>query len=147
MQILLNNFLYDLSQLTIPTDNVDASYVAQPRKWDMRLIQRFMFGLGPISSLYDFLTFGDPAVGLPGWAGAVSGGLVHRVARDPDAGDLRDPHGRQSVPQPAEPRPASLSVFGSVLAGLLVVITPFGAGSRLRRAPARRSSPCWWCWS
>ena len=57
-QILLNNFLYDLSQLTIPTDNVDASYLAQPRKWDMRLIQRFMFGLGPISSLYDFLTFG-----------------------------------------------------------------------------------------
>src|ERR1700694_2284082 len=43
VQILLNNFLYDLSQITIPTDNVDASYVARPRKWDMGLIQRFMF--------------------------------------------------------------------------------------------------------
>jgi magnesium-transporting ATPase (P-type) len=58
VQILLNNFLYNLSQLAIPTDNVDASYVARPRKWDMGMIQRFMFGLGPISSLYDFLTFG-----------------------------------------------------------------------------------------
>ena len=57
-QILLNNFLYDVSQLSIPTDNVDASWVARPRKWDTGMIQRFMFGLGPISSLYDFLTFG-----------------------------------------------------------------------------------------
>jgi Mg2+-importing ATPase len=57
-QILLNNFLYDLSQLTIPTDNVDTSYVARPRKWDMAMVQRFMFGLGPVSSLFDFLTFG-----------------------------------------------------------------------------------------
>jgi len=56
--ILLNYLLYAFSQLTIPTDNVDQSYVAQPRKWDMRLIQSFMFGLGPISPLYDFLTFG-----------------------------------------------------------------------------------------
>jgi P-type Mg2+ transporter len=58
VQILLNNFLYDISQLTIPTDNVDASYLARPRRWDMGMVQRFMFGLGPISSVYDFLTFG-----------------------------------------------------------------------------------------
>ena len=88
VQILLNNFLYDLSQLTIPTDNVDESYVAQPRKWDMRLIQRFMFGLGPVSSLYDFLTFGL-LCGVPCRPRDVPGRLVRRVACDPDAGDLR----------------------------------------------------------
>jgi hypothetical protein len=57
-RILLNNFLYDLSQLTIRTDNVDTSYVAKPRKWDMAMVQRFMFGLGPVGSVFDFLTLG-----------------------------------------------------------------------------------------
>jgi Mg2+-importing ATPase len=56
-QILLNNFLYDLAQVTIPSDNVDESFVRKPRKWDIKLIQRFMFGIGPVSSAYDFLTF------------------------------------------------------------------------------------------
>jgi Mg2+-importing ATPase len=56
-QILLNNFLYDLAQVTIPTDNVDASVVRKPRKWDTRTIRNFMLVLGPISSIYDFLTF------------------------------------------------------------------------------------------
>ncbi|MFN0121173.1 MAG: magnesium-translocating P-type ATPase [Blastocatellia bacterium] len=56
-QILLNNFLYDLAQITIPTDNVDASYTDKPRRWDIRLIKQFMLYIGPISSLYDFLTF------------------------------------------------------------------------------------------
>lgn len=56
-QVLLNNFLYDLSQLTIPTDRVDPEYFSKPQKWDIALIQRFMFLVGPISSLFDFLTF------------------------------------------------------------------------------------------
>jgi P-type Mg2+ transporter len=56
-QILLNNFIYDLSQLTIPTDNVDQEYLVQPRQWDIGLIRRFMIGIGPISSIFDFLTF------------------------------------------------------------------------------------------
>nr|WP_201384495.1 hypothetical protein [Ktedonobacter sp. SOSP1-52] len=41
-QILLNTFLYNLSQVTIPTDNVDASYVKKPQHWDIRLIRHFM---------------------------------------------------------------------------------------------------------
>jgi P-type Mg2+ transporter len=57
-QILLNNFLYDLAQVTIPTDNVDPSYTRKPRRWDIRIIRDFMFFIGPISSIYDFLTFG-----------------------------------------------------------------------------------------
>ena len=56
-QILLNNFLYDLAQVTIPTDNVDASYLRAPQRWDISLIRKFMVVIGPISSIYDFLTF------------------------------------------------------------------------------------------
>jgi Mg2+-importing ATPase len=56
-QILLNNFLYDLAQVTIPTDNVDPSFIRKPRRWDIGLIRRFMLFIGPISSIYDFLTF------------------------------------------------------------------------------------------
>jgi len=57
MQILLNNFLYDLSQLTIPTDNVDETYLQKPQHWDIGLIRNFMVFIGPISSIFDFLTF------------------------------------------------------------------------------------------
>jgi Mg2+-importing ATPase len=56
-QILLNNFLYDLAQITIPTDNVDASYIQRPQRWDIRVIRDFMIFIGPISSIFDFLTF------------------------------------------------------------------------------------------
>ena len=56
-QILLNNLLYDVSELTIPTDNVDEELLARPSQWDIRFIRRFMSFFGPISSLYDFLTF------------------------------------------------------------------------------------------
>jgi len=56
-QILLNNLLYDVSEMTIPTDNVDEELLARPSQWDIRLIRRFMAFFGPISSVYDFLTF------------------------------------------------------------------------------------------
>jgi Mg2+-importing ATPase len=56
-QILLNNFLYDLAQVTIPTDNVDPSFIKKPRHWNIDLIRRFMIFIGPISSIYDFMTF------------------------------------------------------------------------------------------
>lgn len=56
-QILLNNFLYDLAQAAIPADNVDAVALRGPQHWDIGLIRRFMWVAGPISSLYDFLTF------------------------------------------------------------------------------------------
>jgi len=56
-QILLNNLLYDLGQLTIPTDNVDETFLKKPQHWDIGLIRNFMLFIGPISSLFDFLTF------------------------------------------------------------------------------------------
>jgi Mg2+-importing ATPase len=57
-QILLNNLLYDSSQLAIPTDRVDPEQLAAPSHWDLGLIRRFMLFFGPISSLFDFVTFG-----------------------------------------------------------------------------------------
>ncbi len=57
VQILLNNFLYDLAQVAIPTDKVDRSFIRKPHRWDVGLIRQFMLYIGPISSVYDFLTF------------------------------------------------------------------------------------------
>ncbi len=57
VQILLNNLLYDFSQSTITTDKVDDEYVEKPKRWDIGYIKRFMVSLGPVSSLFDFLTF------------------------------------------------------------------------------------------
>ena len=56
-QILLNNLLYDVGQLTIPTDNVDDTYLQKPQRWNINLIRNFMVFIGPVSSLFDFLTF------------------------------------------------------------------------------------------
>ncbi len=58
IQILLNNFLYDVSQVAIPTDQVDKEYVLKPRPWNVKYIRNFMVIIGPISSIYDFLTYG-----------------------------------------------------------------------------------------
>ena len=57
-QILLNNLLYDTSQLAIPTDRVDAEQLHAPSHWNIAFIRRFMLTFGPVSSLFDFLTFG-----------------------------------------------------------------------------------------
>lgn len=58
LQILLNNFLYDMSQIAIPTDEVDEEYLIKPRPWKVDYIKKFMMVIGPISSIYDFLTYG-----------------------------------------------------------------------------------------
>jgi Mg2+-importing ATPase len=57
-QILLNNLLYDGSQMTIPTDNVDEEMLARPSAWDLGFIRSFMIFFGPLSSIFDFATFG-----------------------------------------------------------------------------------------
>jgi len=56
-QILLNNLLYDVSEMTIPTDNVDEEQIQRPAHWDMRLVRRFMLVFGPINALMDFSIF------------------------------------------------------------------------------------------
>ena len=56
-QILLNNLLYDVGQLAIPTDRVDPEVLARPAAWDIAFVRRFMSVFGPISSIFDFMTF------------------------------------------------------------------------------------------
>jgi Mg2+-importing ATPase len=56
-QILLNNFLYDISQIAVPGDNVDPALLHKPKRWQIAFIRQFMTIIGPISSIYDFLTF------------------------------------------------------------------------------------------
>jgi len=56
-QILVNNLLYDFSQIGIPSDHVDPEYLTTPRKWDIANIRRFMIYIGPISSIFDYATF------------------------------------------------------------------------------------------
>lgn len=58
IQILLNNFLYDLSQIAISTDDVDKEYLFKSRPWNISYIRKFMLFIGPISSIFDFITFG-----------------------------------------------------------------------------------------
>src|SRR5450759_4591945 len=77
IQVLANNLLYDFSQTTIPTDEVDADWLIKPRKWEIGEIQRFILFIGPISSIFDYLTFfmmlyifncwNDPALFHTGW--------------------------------------------------------------------------------
>jgi Mg2+-importing ATPase len=57
-QILLNNLLYDISQIAIPSDNVEPALLRQPRRWRIDFVRQFMVIIGPISSVYDLLTFG-----------------------------------------------------------------------------------------
>ncbi|WP_255608841.1 magnesium-translocating P-type ATPase [Methylosinus sp. Sm6] len=77
IQVLTNNLLYDISQSAIPTDTVDAEYLAAPRRWDIDNIAKFVLCIGPISSIFDYATFGlmifafgalaDPALFQTGW--------------------------------------------------------------------------------
>lgn len=57
IQVLVNNLLYDFSQTGIPSDSVDPEQVAKPLKWNIDNVRRFMMFLGPVSSIFDYLTF------------------------------------------------------------------------------------------
>jgi Mg2+-importing ATPase len=63
-QILLINFMTDLPEMTIATDNVDPDYVRAPHRWDIHFIQRFMLVFGLLSSAFDYITFGVLRLGL-----------------------------------------------------------------------------------
>jgi Mg2+-importing ATPase len=77
IQILTNNLLYDISQLTIPFDNVDKDYIQKPRQWQIDDIKRFIIYIGPISSIFDYATyfvmlfifnsFSNPSLFQTGW--------------------------------------------------------------------------------
>ncbi len=57
IQLLLQNLMYDISQLALPWDTIDKEFLEKPRKWDARNIGRFMVWIGPTSSIFDMTTF------------------------------------------------------------------------------------------
>ena len=95
VQILLNNLLYDMAEsAALPLDRVEPADARRPQRWDMALLRRFMFVIGPVSSLFDLLTFA-----LLLWCSlrrrrTIPVGLVHRIDGDAGAGDVRHPHAR-----------------------------------------------------
>ena len=57
IHLLIQNLMYDISQTTIPFDRMDAEYLVKPRKWDASDLSRFMIFVGPISSIFDIITY------------------------------------------------------------------------------------------
>ncbi len=132
-QILLNNLLYDSSQLAIPTDRADPEQLRAPSHWNIAFIRRFMLTFGPISSLFDFLTFGlmlgvlhaAPAEFRTGWfvESLATQTLIIFVIRT-----RRIPFFR-SVPS----GPLIATTFGAVAIGIALTLSPLA--SRLGFAP------------
>jgi Mg2+-importing ATPase len=124
-QVLLNNLLYDVSEIGVPFDNVDAAALKRPVRWDLRVIERFMLVLGPVSSLFDFFTFyallslfqANEAMFQTGWfiESLATQSLVIFIIR------TREPFWRS--------RPHALLTgltIGVVSIGLLLPLTPLG---------------------
>src|SRR5512132_1831271 len=134
-QILLNNLLYDCSELTIPTDRVDEELLARPEHWDVGFIRRFMIFFGPISSAYDFITFGvmlwvfnaGPELFHTGWfvESLATQSLVVFVIRT-----RRVPffHSRPS-------RPLLLATIAVALTGVLLPYSPVAGALGFRTLP------------
>jgi Mg2+-importing ATPase len=134
-QILLNNLLYDTSQLAIPTDDVDAEQVARPTRWDVGFIRRFMLFFGPVSSVFDFITFGvmlwgfhaGPALFRSGWfvESLATQTLVIFAIRTRRIPFFRS---RPSVP-------LLLAALAVVTVGAVLPASPFGAMLGFRPLP------------
>jgi len=125
-QILLNNFLYDVAQISIPTDNVDAKYLRAPHRWSMRFIQKFMLLVGPISSLYDFVTF---YVLLTYFHASQSefhtGWFVESLATQTLVLLVIRTSGNPIQSRPS--LPLCITVFGTVLISILIPLSPLAA--------------------
>ena len=99
IQVLTNNLLYDFSQTAIPTDNVDAEYLAVPRRWDIGNISKFVLFIGPISSIFDYVTYFMMLYGFNAWDNPAlfqTGWFVEMPAH-PDAHHPYHPHGEDAV--------------------------------------------------
>lgn len=125
VQILLNNFLYDVSQVTIPTDAVDEEYIKRPRRWDVKFIQRFMLVFGPVSSLFDVLTFAVLIyVFGAGEAEFQTGWFVESLATQVLV--IHIIRSRYSIFRSRASKWLTLTTVGAALAGLVVPYTPLG---------------------
>ena len=124
-QVLLNNLLYDCSEIGVPLDHVDEAALARPSRWDLPLIERFMLVLGPVSSLFDFLTFAallhlfqaGEALFQTGWfvESLATQALVIFVIRT------------RGAPWRSRPHPALAALaIGAALVGILLPLSPLG---------------------
>jgi Mg2+-importing ATPase len=131
IQILTQNLMYDFSQITIPFDRMDDGYIKKPQKWSAKGVERFMFWFGPVSSLFDILTFAvlywifkansiaSQTVFQTGWfmMGLLTQTLIVHLIRT------------EKIPfvQSRAARPLLLSTLAVCLAGILIPYTPLGA--------------------
>jgi P-type Mg2+ transporter len=124
-QVLLNNLLYDVSEVGVPFDNVDEEALKRPVRWDIKFIERFMLVLGPVSSLFDFLTFfallslfgAGQAMFQTGWfiESLATQCLVIFIIRT------------RGAPWKSRPHPLLTGLtLGVVAVGLLIPLTPLG---------------------
>jgi Mg2+-importing ATPase len=132
VQVLTNNLLYDFSQTAIPTDGVDEEYLARPRKWEIGNIGRFMLMIGPISSLFDYATYGtmyflfgartpaQAALFQTGWfvESIISQTLIIHVIRT----------GRLAFIESRASMPLMLTSLGVCAVGAMLPYSPFAAG-------------------
>lgn len=139
IQILTQNLLYDFSQITIPLDRMDDEYIRTPQKWDARRIERFMYWFGPVSSLFDIVTFlvlyfifkADSremqSVFQTGWfmAGLLTQTLIVHLVRT------------AKIPfvQSRATKPVIISTVLVSLIGLAIPYTVIGAGLGMVRMP------------
>jgi Mg2+-importing ATPase len=126
-QILLNNFLYDLSQISIPSDNVDPALLQRPKRWQIGFIRQFMIIIGPISSIYDFLTFGVLLWVFHASANAPlfhTGWFVESLATQTLVVFVIRTAGNPLNSRPS--RPLLVAVFATVAVATLLPYTPLG---------------------
>jgi Mg2+-importing ATPase len=124
-QILLNNLLYDTSQLAIPTDNVDPAFIKKPQHWDISVIRNFMIFIGPLSSIFDFLTFflllhvfnAGPSLFHTGW-------FVESLCTQTLVVFIIRTAGSSLRSRPS--RPLMITVLLIVAVGILLPYTPLG---------------------
>jgi Mg2+-importing ATPase len=125
-QILLNDLLYDISQSTISNDNLDPEYLKKPKKFNINIIKKYMFWFGPISSIYDFLTFAvlifffkaTDAVFRTGWfiESVLTQALIVFVIRTRTSPFWKSKPGKGIL----------ISCLSVALFALLMPLTPFG---------------------
>lgn len=139
VQLLVQNLLYDISQVSIPWDKMDEEFLQKPKKWDASGISRFMVFIGPISSIFDYATFAlmffffkanlpeHQSLFQSGWfiEGLLSQTLIVHMIRTRKIPFIQS--------WAAAPVVALTSII--MLIGIVLPFTPFAAALRLQPVP------------
>ncbi|MCL2300422.1 MAG: magnesium-translocating P-type ATPase [Firmicutes bacterium] len=132
IQILAQNLLYDFSQITIPFDRMDEEYLKKPQKWNAKNVERFMYWFGPVSSLFDLLTFAvllwifkantvqTQGIFQTGWfmVGLLTQTLIVHLIRTAKVPFLQSRAATSVI----------ISTLAFSLAGIIIPYTPLGVG-------------------